>query len=144
MHGRWDRGQFLKISHAVNAVCAEGRFRWLVPALFSTIFAPFLVLVRHYFSFHEGSHWVYYYWGFYICIYIYREGPSDFLIYHFDVISLAVSSLEGKSLDLLLGGGIIGRVGSNLQIFFNSSIFGGFIIYYGQLLEEWSLWNLKI
>lgn len=38
-------------------------------------------------------------------IYIYREGPSDFLIYHFDVISLAVSSLEGKSLDLLLGGG---------------------------------------
>lgn len=51
-------------------------------------------------------------------IYIYREGPSDFLIYHFDVISLAVSSLEGKSLDLLLGGGVIGRVGSNLQIFF--------------------------
>lgn len=51
-------------------------------------------------------------------MYIYREGPSDFLIYHFDVISLAVSSLEGKSLDLLLGGGVIGRVGSNLQIFF--------------------------
>lgn len=76
-------------------------------------------------------------------IYIYREGPSDFLIYHFDVISLAVSSLEGKSLDLLLGGGVIGRVGT-FKFFFNSSIFGEFIIYYGQLLEEWSLWNLKI
>lgn len=71
--------------------------------------------------------------GDFIYVYIYREGPSDFLIYHFDVISLAVSSLEGKSLDLLLGGGVIGRVGSNLQIFFNSSIFEGFIIYYGQL-----------
>lgn len=117
MHGRWDRGQFLKISHAVNAVCAEGRFRWLVPALFSTIFAPFLVLVRHYFSFHEGSHWVYYYWGFYICIYIYREGPSDFLIYHLDVISLAVSSLEGKSLDLLLGGGLLEELVRTFKFF---------------------------
>lgn len=70
--------------------------------------------------------------GDFIYVYIYREGPSDFLIYHFDVISLAVSSLEGKSLDLLLGGGVIGRVGT-FKFFFNSSIFGGFIIYYGQL-----------
>lgn len=81
--------------------------------------------------------------GDFIYVYIYREGPSDFLIYHFDVISLAVSSLEDKSLDLLLGGGVIGSVGT-FKFFFNSSIFGGFIIYYGQLLEEWSLWNLKI
>lgn len=80
----------------------------------------------------------------YVYIYIYREGPSDFLIYHFDVISLAVSSLEGKSLDLLLGGGLLEELVRTFKFFFNSSIFGGFIIYYGQLLEEWSLWNLKI
>lgn len=55
--------------------------------------------------------------GDFIYVYIYREGPSDFLIYHFDVISLAVSSLEGKSLDLLLGGGLLEELVRTFKFF---------------------------